>query len=293
MILLGTKHYLDALELLLNAGLAWSVRKEETQTKSGIEIPKQIAIVREDTGTVLGTHKDGYEIFQNQQMAELLIELTQKANLQIHSAGMFGGGAKVYIQVKGENLRLGNDLIEGYGTIVNSFDGSTALGIGEATNTVSCMNSFFMAYKQLNSKIKHTKSLTVKVDDLIQSIEAVRKIEADHFNLIRKLATVEATREHLATVYDTMLKVKIADVVAQRANPKAEILSTKMVNTLDRLDVSIRKELASKDKTLWGLFSGVTHYTTHTLAEKEESKMFGTIANNERALFSKFAELVK
>ena len=293
MILLGTKHYLDALELLINAGLAWSVRKENTQTESGIIIPKQIAIVREDTNAVIGTHKDGYEIFQNQQMAELLIELTQKANLTIHSAGMFGGGAKVYIQVKGEDLRLGNDLIQGYGTIVNSFDGSTSLGIGEATNTVSCMNSFFMAYKQLNTKIKHTKSMTIKVEDLIQSIEAVRKVEADHFDLIRKLATVPATREHLATVYDTMLKVKIADVVAQRNDKNAKILSTKMVNTLDRLDVSIRQELASKDKTLWGLFSGVTHYTTHTLKEKEESKMFGTIANGERALFSKFAELVK
>ena len=295
MLILGNTKQVDALELLLNAGLAWSVRKEATQTITGIALPDHVAIVREDNDAILGVHKSGYTVFQNQQMAELICDLAVRENTPIHKAGSFNGGAKVYIQIKGENLRLGSDMIEGFFTIVNSFDGSTALGIGKATNTISCMNSFFMAYKQLNSKIKHTKALDIKVEDLVRSIEAIRLEETAHFETVKRMATAPADRQHLATVYATMFNgLTVADLLAQRADPKADILSTKMLNAVDRLDVSIRRELASKDKTLWGLFSGVTHYTTHVLGEgSAESKMFGSVATKERALFTQFAELVK
>ena len=45
---------------------------------------------------------------------------------------------------------------------------------------------------------------------------------------------------------------------------------------------------------MWGLFSGVTKYTTHFIGEgKEDTKMFGSMAQKERKLFEQFAEVVK
>ncbi len=59
-------------EVLNQTGLNWTVRQEAITTESGIIVPKQMAVVREDTNTVLAVHGDGYFPYQNHQLIELL-----------------------------------------------------------------------------------------------------------------------------------------------------------------------------------------------------------------------------
>ena len=146
MFTLENNDSLSAFMLLEKAGLNWKANKETLQTSSGI-ITDSVAIVREDTQKILGVHKNSYEVFQNQQMAELLFELSQKADLPIHNAGLLGGGSKVFIQLKTDDLNLSyGDKVKGYLTAVNSFDGSTSLAFGHSTTTISCQNTFFGHY---------------------------------------------------------------------------------------------------------------------------------------------------
>ena len=42
--------------------------------------------------------------------------------------------------------------------------------------------------------------------------------------------------------------------------------STRSINKMDDLYNSIESEMNSKGNTLWGLHSGITHYTTHELS---------------------------
>jgi hypothetical protein len=53
-------------------------------------------------------------------------------------------------------------------------------------------------------------------------------------------------------------------------------------------------ELQEKGDNLWGLFSGVTKYTTHSLSKSDntEKKMFGVYGNREREIFNDLVELV-
>lgn len=277
---------INAIELLLNAGLNWSVTKEPLQTASGL-VTDHIAIVRDDNQAILGVHKSGYEAFQNQMMAELLLTLSQNADLPIHKAGLLGNGSKVYIQLKTDNLNLGNDQVRGFLTAVNSFDGSTSFAFGHSTLTISCMNTFFGAYRQLDAKVKHTKSMQVRIENLIRASELIRAEELKNFELIRKMASAPITREMVAETYATMFNVNVEEL----ANKSQEI-STRTMNNIHRFQTATATELTTKENTLWGLFSGVTRYTTHMLAEKEESKMFGSIATKERHLFTEFTKAV-
>jgi hypothetical protein len=58
--------------------------------------------------------------------------------------------------------------------------------------------------------------------------------------------------------------------------------STYAVNRSQELLTSINREMTGKGDTLWGLFSGVTHYTSHVLPVPKrdnarlESKYTGT-----------------
>jgi len=288
MFTLENNDSLSAFMLLEKAGLNWTANKEILQTSSGI-ITDSVAIVREDTQKILGVHKDSYEVFQNQQMAELLFELSQKADLPIHNAGLLGGGSKVFIQLKTDDLNLSyGDKVKGYLTAVNSFDGSTSLAFGHSTTTISCQNTFFGAYKGLGSKIKHTKSMIIKVDDLLRSAEKVRAEEKANFETIKKLSEVPMTDNWVDEVLKGLFAVSLEDV-----KTNAETISTRNKNNIMRFRDALAQETAYKGKTMWGLFSGVTKYSTHMIGDnKEDTKMFGSIAQKERRIFEQFASSV-
>jgi hypothetical protein len=181
------------------------------------------------------------------------------------------------------------DQVKGYLTAVNSFDGSTSLAFGHSHLTISCQNTFFGAYRNLSSKIKHTKSMVVKIDDLLKSAEQIRIEEKANFETIKKLSEVQMSDKYVDEVLKTMFAVSLADVKAD-----AETISTRNKNNIIRFKDALAQETAYKGNTLWGLFSGVTKYTTHFIGEgKEDTKMFGSMAQKERKLFEQFAEVVK
>ena len=111
----------DHSEKLEELGLNWEVTKEPIQTVSGIEIPEKMAMMRSDTEVVLGIHGKNYDPYQNHELMELLYQIGGKTGLQVHSGGSFKGGAKIWFQLKSDNLSLNGDTIEGYLSGFNSY----------------------------------------------------------------------------------------------------------------------------------------------------------------------------
>jgi phage/plasmid-like protein (TIGR03299 family) len=276
-------------QFLDRTGLNWKVRTEGLQTSSGIIIPDKIGIVREDDSTILGIHSNGYVPYQNDQMMELLFKVSQQTGLDVHRGGLFGGGRKVFVQLKSNDLTLGTDRIEGYVTGINSFDGSTSLSFGPSSKTISCQNTFFGVYKDLNSKVRHTKNMELKIDDICRQIEGVVEEEKNVFGSIVKMSE---------TRFDDMIKdrvIKSLFNIEKNADIKdIDTLSSVTQNKLSRFYVDLNGEIQGKGDNLWGLFSGVTKYTTHSMGkgDNSENKMFGSYGNRERQIFKELVHLV-
>lgn len=276
-------------ELLDRSGLNWKVRVENLQTMSGIVIPDKIGIVREDNDNVLGIHSSGYLPYQNEQLMELLLKVSTQSGLRIHSGGSFGGGGKVFVQLKSDDLRLGNDRIEGYITGVNSFDGSTSLSFGPSSKTISCQNTFWGVYRDMENKIRHTKSLEIKVEEVLRQINEVERKEKIMFSDIVKLSE---------TRFDDVIKDRVIrdlfNIEKGVDYNDTEQISGVKRNQLSKFYVDLNGELQEKGDNLWGLFSGVTKYTTHSLSkgDNKENKMFGTYGNRERLIFKELVEMV-
>lgn len=276
-------------QVLDQVGLNWTVREESITTESGIIVPKSKAIIREDTNTVLSVHGDGYFPYQNHQMVELLDKVSQQVGLPIHKGGYFGGGEKVFLQLKSNDLKLGNDRVEGYITGVNSFDGSTSLAFGPSNITISCQNSFFAAFRNLNTKIRHTKNMEMRIDDICRGLEGVLEEEKEMFEDIKKLSETKMTKKQEDWVTRTLFNImKDVDLNSDKD------VSTVTRNRLSRFYVDLNGEVREKGDNLWGLFSGVTKYTTHSLSkgDNSENKMFGTYGQRERQIFKELVELV-
>jgi len=276
-------------QFLDRTGLNWKVRTEGLQTSSGIIIPDKIGIVREDDSTILGIHSNGYVPYQNDQMMELLFKVSQQTGLDVHKGGSFGGGRKVFVQLKSNDLTLGTDRIEGYITGINSFDGSTSLSFGPSSKTISCQNTFFGVYKDLDSKVRHTKNMELKIDDICRQIEGVVQEETNVFGSIVKMSETrfdDVIKDRvIKSLFNIERNVDIKDV---------DSLSTVTQNKLSRFYIDLNGELKEKGDNIWGLFSGVTKYTTHSMGkgDNSENKMFGTYGNRERHIFKQLVEMV-
>ena len=276
-------------QFLDRTGLNWKVRTEGLQTSSGIIIPDKIGIVREDDSTILGIHSNGYLPYQNDQMMELLFKVSQQTGLDVHRGGLFGGGRKVFVQLKSNDLTLGTDRIEGYVTGINSFDGSTSLSFGPSSKTISCQNTFFGVYKDLDSKVRHTKNMELKIDDICRQIEGVVQEETNVFGSIVKMSETrfdDVIKDRvIKSLFNIDRNVDIKDV---------DSLSTVTQNKLSRFYIDLNGEIQEKGDNIWGLFSGVTKYTTHSIGkgDNSENKMFGTYGNRERHIFKQLVEMV-
>jgi phage/plasmid-like protein (TIGR03299 family) len=279
-------------KVLDQVGLNWTVREESLTTESGIIVPKSKAIIREDINQVLSVHGEGYFPYQNHQMVELLDKVSQQIGLPIHKGGYFGDGEKVYIQLKSNDLKLGTDRIEGFITGVNSFDGSTSLAFGPSNITISCMNTFYAAFRNLDTKVRHTKNMVMRIDEICRGLELVMEEEKEMFNNITRLSETKINKKDEDWV--TKLLFNIAKEVDLNDE---EQVSTVTRNRMTRFYVDLNGELKEKGDNLWGLFSGVTKYTTHSLNKgdndrNQENKMFGHYGQRERGIFNKLVELV-
>lgn len=276
------------IEKILNeAALNWTVRTETLQTESGIILNDKIAIIRDDTNIVIGDHGKGYVPYQNEELLELLFKIAHHTGLELHTGGSFRDGGKVYIQMKSDDLRLNNDKIEGFITGINSFDGSTALSFGTSHNTVSCSNTFWMVYKKLQTKMKHSINMKPKIELILQNIDKLIQEEKENFRIIERMADVKLTDE----VKDLVVR-KLFDVARE---DRLDELSTNKKNKIANFHIDLNGELTTKEDTLWGLFSGVTKYTTHTMkknGDNTEGKLFGNTGKKEREIWHELAAMV-
>lgn len=274
--------------ILESANLNWAVRSEKLVTAvSNIET-ESIAIVRDDTNQILGVHGKGYHPLQNSEMMEILDRISGKMDLPLHKGGYFGDGQKTYIQLKTKDQPVGTDLVKGYLTCVNSYDGSTSLAFGHSNLTISCQNTFFANYREMANKVRHTQKMHDRIDVICMQIEDVLRAEDKIFNQIKKMSEIDIDPKVREMVLSRMLDLNKEERLADIST-----LSTRKKNILSDLEVNILGEIQDKGGNLWGLFSGITKYTTHGLkGDSNENKLFGVYGRREREVFGEIGALI-
>jgi phage/plasmid-like protein (TIGR03299 family) len=276
--------------LLDQFDLRWTVSKQPLYLADGTETSYK-AVVRDDNKQVFQTCKDSYSPYQNSEMAELLIRIADKGGYQIHDGGYFKGGAKTFVQlISGNELKdIGKNRtkVVGYTTGLNSHDGSMSLKWGSTNKTICCQNVFNAVSKQLGNSARHTTRLQDKVDMYLSEIGAAILQERSIFNTFVRLSETPLQQHQITKVVKEITGVDIM----QTRNEAEKNFSTYNINRSEELLTSISKEVNQKGETLWGLFSGVTNYTTHRIPvpnrenARQESKYVGTASQIDNRVF--------
>jgi phage/plasmid-like protein (TIGR03299 family) len=274
--------------------LGWQVETVPLVTQDGQDT-EFYAVRRQDTRDIFTTVKERYVPFQNHELFELADAVANEANLPVHKAGFFGTGGKVFVQLKGNTLKgigKNNDTIENYVTCINSHDGTSSIRWGHSNLTISCQNTFHAVKSKLKSSARHTTKMHDKIKDSVRQIQLVREAQSLLDDKLYQMAEFEVDQNIIDNFLSQITGVDIR-------LPEDELRSKnhgRLINKAMDIKNSVYKEISYKGANLWGLFNGVTHYTTHVYGRdktRDEAKMFGgsnAIDQNALALTSQILD---
>lgn len=274
-------------EILVAHNLDFRIEKEMLLSSTGRPTP-YYGLFNSKSGECLNSVKEGYTVSQNDEIVELVLEGMQGfGELSVSKAGALNGGRKVFIQLGIDGMSIvGDERIKRYVTIIDSNDGSTGLSVGIGELVMSCSNQFFKFYKSGQSKLRHTASLNQRIKELPYLIESALTNSLKLTETYKQFQSTEVSKK----LADEMVKHILGFDRLMSIKTESE-LSTRSLNAMETLYNHIEKETNQKGMNMFGLFSGVTSWTTHEKSApkrengREESMMSGTnYRTNEQGL---------
>jgi hypothetical protein len=131
--------------------------------------------------------------------------------------------------------------------------------------------------------------MRANIDEVLRNIDVVLEQEQKLFQEIVMLSENAFTQTQKDLVVDLLFNLSKNDTQGDEVE-----LSTRKQNQIELFENDLRTEVASKGDNLWGLFSGVTRYTTHSMKKTDntQGKMFGQTGVKERKIFKELVEMV-
>lgn len=272
----------EALEL---AGLNWSVEKIPMFLEDGrrvefrnvyekherISVPG--AIVRQDTGDILGTVGGQYFPYQNADMAALFDPLIQEHQVTIETCGSLFNSRRVWMLAKftgsaGDGtmtIQPGDD-VKKYLLLAHGHDGSLAVRFGFTPIRVVCNNTLSFAISDERSslvKCLHTKNLDDNLKTLRQAMvkaDELFELTADQYRILCRRGVSEASlREYARLIVEAP-----EDATKRTAHQNRKI---------GEIVGCAKDGRGNKGRTWWDAYNGVTEWQTWTKGRTQEGRL--------------------
>ena len=275
---LGTKVSDDLTpnQIMVKAGLDWSVEKVPTYAKVGnIEVPTgQEALVRSSDNKVLTQVGKKWYPVQNEEAFEFFSEYCYAGDMSMETAGSLRDGKMVWglAKVK-ESFSVGNeDQVDSYLLFANPHEYGKSIDIRFTPIRVVCNNTLSMALasvKNQGAKLNHRKVFDadhVKETMGLASEKFSQYKEVAEFLASKKFsskAIIEYYNEVFPRTYQGKKPIKINTYKDLSANGQ---------DAYAVLETQPGAELGAKN-TWWDALNSVTYLTDHKMGRESDSRM--------------------
>lgn len=155
-----------------------------------IALPGSFGVIRDRDGAVLGKAGSRYKVYQPWECFQLMDAMVKGAGALYDSAGSFSDGKVTYITMQmPENLMVaGEDPIERFLCLANSYDGSMQLTVMRTNIRIKCRNTLNLAMQTSPAmwRIRHTESITDRAEEVRKALELSDKYD-DEFEATMNL----------------------------------------------------------------------------------------------------------
>ena len=233
---------------------------------NGKELPGYKALLRSDTGALLNVCKKGYNPMSNASFIRSVGRFADVTNFPIEAIYELEGGKKMLGFLKcTEPFEVGGFEFKDHLMIGNGHDGQTTFFVGNSNMMIRCSNRFARQYRAL--KVKHSRGLTIGVERIQEEFYNYRKSLRTFYKTLNDFSKVEVSKE----IHDSMI-ARLANLSREERLGQAEI-STRKQNIISTIEACFRTEMADTGHTLFGLFNGLTNYTTHEMSVTADNGM--------------------
>jgi phage/plasmid-like protein (TIGR03299 family) len=233
------------------------------------------AVVRSDTGTVLGIVGDRYTVVQNSEVFALVrdgVAAVTDAPVRIESCGSFKGGAITFVCVETHQFQVSDrDTVRTFALFGNSHDGSRAFTALNTSVRVVCNNTYNMALREGTNRhaARHTATIHGRIEriasQLVAGVDAARAFEAQ----ARRAASIRVRPGELQGLYERAYAAAIGVPEDDRQRRKA---SATIADWRWNLQQSGLANLGdSSDGSLWAVFNSVTQWADHARTVRSET----------------------
>jgi hypothetical protein len=259
------------MKTALQPKLNWDIKSEPVTISNTFDTGKK-AIIRNDNNQLLSIVGQNYEPVTNAQLMHFTEALTKSGEFELMGFDELNNGKIIlaFLKNMNPNLKINGCLNEEYLFIGNSFNGTKRFHIGTASNLVRCANQFSSTLKVFSKK--HTSLLNIN-DDVVGDIVRVYNEKKGIF--YKTFEDMEFVRVDESIVNQLIKEVHLMLSIDSKAiKPKDWTSSPSMIT----LHNSIKREMKDLGNTAFGLFNGVTWYTTHEMrsSEAKQSVINGT-----------------
>lgn len=264
----------------LDNAFNWDIEKTKVvDNASGLIIPGFNNIKRNDTGSTITIKPETFHPMTTQQFSDTAYAVAEEVggeNLEFtdwETSTKNIGASKPIItcQMKvSEPLEIAGSRIDGVLTLGVGFDGQRSFFIGHTNKYLRCTNEFSSIVKDFSSRL--TRNHMVRVEEIIKNIQFYREYEANLYNDFKLFQNVK--------IDESLIQECVGRIVGLTEEEKLdpEVMSMQKQNKVYDILASVRPECAELGQNAWGLFNGITHYTTHVYeskANKGYNTMFG------------------
>lgn len=132
----------------------------------------------------------------------------------------------------------------------NSHDGSSAIFFGTSDTMIRCTNQWSKVIATI--KVRHSKNKDKKIMEILANIENYFAEKTLYYQNLERFGDIKIDNTLITKLVNMLLDVE----------DRTDISTTK-ANQIAKLEASIEEETADLGQNMFGLFNGVTHYSTH------------------------------
>lgn len=284
MISRRSKTSSDAMK---EAGQSWLVEQKPIKVVGGQIINDKVAIVRKDTGNILGIVHSTYKCIQNHQVFSFLDGYVQNGDAEFYSAGYIGQGEKVWLLLKlNDEIQISKtDVIQKFILFSNAHDGRGAIRayfLPLRKHTQTLLNISFGKRVEQGIQLRHVGRVEQRIKEGRKIFDLAQDFYTEFERYIEKFSKSNFNNKKVELFFSSCFDTYRYD-------------STRTQNTLKKIrslyETEIKMFPSSKD-TSWAWLNATINFIDYERLSKGKTEK-ERISNHLESLFWGSALLLK
>lgn len=238
----------------------WDIQEIQLQTADGVEVPFKILTGTDDNQPIGKPYASTYTPVTNVQFLDMIAEaISGVKGAVVETVGSVCNRGRVFvsISIKGmDKFVIGKREFNDFLNFGNGHDQSCAVWANSSNTCTVCANTFGMNLEDANVKVKHSKDVVARLENIVEIIDAYAGTQAKFKAEFERLMNEDMKVDEARNLYAGWL-------IRSAAGNESKDLGPKTLTKVNRLTELFETGKGNSGENRADAFSAVTDFYTH------------------------------